>query len=80
MHTVLRAVVPERGCPVSEKLSPERAVRLLRAKAAELEAQVRHDYDQGVGLVSRVTGLTADVALIAGLLADLIERSEVPDE
>lgn len=61
---------------MTEKLSPERAVRLLRAEVGELEAQVRRDYDNHVGLISRVTQLTADVALLAGLLADLIERSE----
>lgn len=58
-----------------EKLSPERAVRLLRAKVGELEAQVQQDHDSDVGVVSRITYLTADVALIAGLLADHIERT-----
>jgi len=50
----------------------ERAVRLLRAKARELETRANsagahwndHDY------------LVADVALIAGLLADYIERTD----
>jgi hypothetical protein len=49
-------------------LSPERAVRLLRAKAGELEAQVLSH--------TRIDPLwlAADLALIAGLLADHMER------
>lgn len=64
---------------MSERLTPERAVRLLRAKAAELEADVlahstrRHP-------MTGITYLTADVALIAGLLADHLERTSIPDE
>jgi len=50
-------------------LSPERAVRLLRAKAGELE---RHVLDH-----TRIDTLwlAADLALIAGLVADHIERT-----
>jgi len=56
-----------------EKLTPERAVRLLRAKGAELETQVH----QRKSLVLRdIDLLRADIALIAQLLADHIERSE----
>jgi hypothetical protein len=51
-----------------EKLSPEAAVRLLRAKGAELE------YVSAIG--GRIGSLAADIALIAQLLADHIERSE----
>jgi len=60
---------------MSERLSPERAVRLLRAKAAELEADVRHERN---GVHSDVLNLMADLALIAGLLADHIEQSPGP--
>ena len=54
---------------VTERLSPERAVRLLRAKAGELEARVEREWDEPGG--DRL--LTADIALIATLLADHIE-------
>jgi hypothetical protein len=61
---------------MADELTPERAVRLLRAKAAELEAQAK----TLIGLPdSRVLGdgyVAADIALIAGLLADHIERTE----
>jgi hypothetical protein len=56
----------------TEKLSPERAVRLLRAKAAELEHRVK--LAVGDGLTDNVY-LIADIALVASLLADHIERS-----
>ena len=52
---------------MSEKLTPERAVRLLRAKAAELEEGVKN------GFTIREDYLAADIALVAGLLADHIE-------
>ena len=53
-----------------EKLAPERAVRLLRAKAAELEVIVKLD------AITPTTDLAADIALIAGLLADHMERTD----
>ena len=59
-----------------DKLTPERAVRLLRAKAAELESSVRDAGYQEDGLEARVTWLAADIALVAQLLADHIERTE----
>jgi hypothetical protein len=55
-----------------EQLSDERAVRLLRAKAAELENYVKPRLG-GPG-TTEVDWLIADVALIADLLADHIER------
>lgn len=65
-----------------EKLTPERAVRLLRAKAGELEAQVLHEIQTFSGsgpageTLRPVTALAADIALIAILLADYMERME----
>jgi len=62
-----------------EKLTPERAVRLLRAKGAELEAQVLSDLaadpDGSDPTLTRSTYLAADIALIAQLVADHIERT-----
>ena len=55
-----------------EKLTPERAVRLLRAKGAELEQQVLYGDVRGK---DDLHSLVADVALIAQLLADHIEIS-----
>ena len=62
---------------MDEKLSPERAVRLLRAKAGELEAQVLEKTKRNYTL-SREDFLVADIALIATLLADHIEQSPGP--
>lgn len=56
----------------NEKLTPERAVRLLLAKAGELEAIVLDDDIRG-GRGS--TDLCADIALVAQLLADHIEHT-----
>ena len=59
------------------KLSPSRSARLLRAKAADLEELVLGDEERGINehrARDRVMQLTADVALIAGLLADHIDR------
>lgn len=50
--------------------TPERAVRLLRAKAAELEVIVKLD------AITPTTDLAADIALIAHLLADHIEQAD----
>jgi len=57
-----------------EKLTPERAVRLLRAKGAELEATVLAGWQSEPAI--DITLLAADIALIAQLLADHIERME----
>ena len=63
---------------MTEPVPPDLAIRLLRAKAAEMEHRVS-DVDNPDG----VDYLTADVALIATLLADHMDRSykhEHPDE
>ena len=57
-----------------EKLSPERAVRLLRAKAAELEGYVKNE--AAMSAYGSEMMLAADIALIAGLLADHIEGGD----
>jgi len=59
------------------QLTPERAVRLLRAKGGELENKVLHNarYQEEP---SFDWSLTADVALLFQLLADHIERTELP--
>jgi ParB-like chromosome segregation protein Spo0J len=58
-----------------ERLTPERAARLLRAKASELEAIVRDMSDDEATEVSVLrTVFAADIALVASLLADEIER------
>ena len=59
-------------------LIPGRAVRLLRAKAAELEADVKDSLRRDPH--NTIAYLTADIALIAALLADQIERTSTPDE
>ena len=64
---------------MAEKLSPERAVRLLRAKAAELEdlsATLMVSMEDSVK--RSLAYLSADIALVAGLLADHMERSPGP--
>ena len=57
---------------MSERLPPEVAVRVLRAKASELEHQVKLHADRGDDRY----WMLADIALIASLLADHIEDSE----
>jgi len=57
---------------VNERPDPEHAVRILRAKAGELKAVVA----SGVGL--GLDWIRADLALIAALLADHIEREHRP--
>lgn len=52
-------------------LDRERTVRLLRAKAAELEARA---LDSGTELADPYDLLVADLALVADLLAAEIER------
>jgi hypothetical protein len=58
---------------MADDFGPERTVRLLRAKTAELENQAKRLLDTG-----RLHDgyMSADIALIAGLLADHIERTE----
>jgi hypothetical protein len=56
-----------------EKLASEQAVRVLRAKADELEAIVRDAPYEEDRKIDR--DLAADVALVAQLLADHIERT-----
>lgn len=58
---------------MAEQLPPERAVRLLRAKAAELEETVKH---RDPHHPNEMVYLAADIALVATLLADQIERSD----
>lgn len=60
---------------MTDKLTPELATRVLRAKAAELERSVLDEVNTHGGL-RPVTALAADIALVAGLLADHIERTE----
>lgn len=57
---------------MAEPLSDSRAVRLLRAKAAELERWVAPRLASPG--TTDLDWLVADVALIAALLADEIER------
>jgi hypothetical protein len=60
---------------MADELSPERSVRLLRAKAGELENYAAMVLDgQNVPRLSDGY-LAADIALIASLLADHIERT-----
>ena len=60
-----------------EKLSPERAARLLRAKAGELEllakSNLSYAHRNSPVTEEHVGHLTADIALVASLLADHIE-------
>ena len=65
---------------MSEHLSPERAVRLLLAKSGELETMVRNEMDLNGPPLRPVTALAADIALIATLLAEHIERVELADK
>lgn len=56
---------------MSDKLTPERAVRLLRAKAAALENVAKTHWDDEN--MQRDAELCADIALIASILADFME-------
>lgn len=62
------------------QLAKERAIRLLRAKAAKLEAYVKNYKPGDVALtpVVHIIHLTADIALVASLLADHMEESNEP--
>lgn len=57
-------------------MTPERTVRLLRAKVGEMESYVRAVADDPDPTVVAIAAVTADVALIAHLLARHIERTE----
>jgi hypothetical protein len=65
-----------------EKLTPERSVRLLRAKGGELEHRVlieSRSLDEPMttlGTNMWAMAMMADIALIAQLLADHIEANE----
>jgi len=54
-----------------ERLTPDRSIRLLRAKASELENRLRINAHPNA-----VDYVAADLGLIAGLLADHIERTQ----
>lgn len=62
------------GPPYDEALTPERAVRLLRARASDLEDRLRGAVEMEVDGLSDLDELAAHVALIARLLADHIDR------
>lgn len=57
-----------------EPLSSVRAVRLLRAKVAELEADAKDALVRDPH--NTLAYLTADIALVMGLLADHLDDSE----
>ena len=59
---------------MTDELAPERAVRLLRAKVAEIEQRGLDEIEQYGEPLRPVTALALDVALVASLLADEIER------
>jgi hypothetical protein len=58
---------------MTERLTPERAVRLLRAKAGELEAQALAWLNEMPAPDHDHADLMADIALVASILADHIE-------
>jgi len=60
--------------PIGPPIDSVRAVRLLRAKVAELEADVKDVLARDPS--NTLAYLTADIALIAGLLADHLADSE----
>jgi hypothetical protein len=55
--------------PAPEPVPAQLAVRVLRAKVGELQAHVL-----GADPGDQLAWLAADVALVAGLLAELVER------
>lgn len=58
---------------MTEPVPAQVAIRVLRAKVGELEARVLAEADAP----QPTTWLAADVALVAGLLAELTERVDV---
>lgn len=63
---------------MTEQLSPERAVRLLRAKAGEMENKVLHLTPLAFNdsYAGELRDIIADIALVMGLLADHIDKTE----
>jgi hypothetical protein len=70
---------------MSERMGPERASRLLRAKVGELENIVNDAMGTAEGYTAETTnelviGLVADIALVASILADLIDMHVAPTD
>jgi hypothetical protein len=66
--------MPEPGnVPLFDSV-PTRAGRILRAKAAELEADVKDALARDPN--NSIAYLTADIALVASILAEFIEWSQ----
>ncbi len=61
------------AAPERPKLAPVPAVRLLRAKAAEMELQA--PFVDVAGHTGEIAYLAAQIGLVAELLADTIERA-----
>jgi hypothetical protein len=65
-----------------ERLTPERAVRLLRAKAGELEHRFLTEEASldvpmtTLGANMMINGLMADIALVCSILADFMETAD----
>jgi hypothetical protein len=65
---------------MSDILTPDQAARLLRAKAAELEAAYLAAQGQGHTVIRlEVNDLRADIALIATLVAQHLEAHALAD-
>jgi hypothetical protein len=66
---------------MSDIMKPDQAARLLRGKAAELEAQVQYEIETYAvqGPLRPVTALAADIALIATLVAQHLEAHVLAD-
>ena len=68
---------------MTDDLGAERSVRLLHAKAGELEHRVLMESETldepmtTLGLNMAFTGLMADIALVCSLLAEHIQRAEL---
>ena len=63
---------------MSDKLTPEQAARLLRAKASELEIAFRQRVE-GATDPYDATYLLADLSLLYDLVADFMERVDGGD-
>ena len=68
-----RTALPEN--PNLAQMTPQQAVRLLRAKVADMENQVLQAAELYGTPLRPVDELKADIALVAHLLADFIEYS-----
>jgi hypothetical protein len=69
---------------LSDRLTPEQAVRLLRAKVGEYENFVKTDHRRAEEFPTnqrdpRLTYLTADLALVMDILASYIEDRMTPE-